>query len=106
MGLAKKLGGGYFWGRDIADVMFRINFLLSYGSLPYVTRFYKTYEAPEPYRTMYINIARWGNQMAMIKKMTLEDFCKISGGKSERMFEQFLQMHPETAPLFKRKYGE
>ena len=44
--------------------------------------------------------------MAMIKKMTLEDFCKISGGKSERMFEQFLQMHPETAPLFKRKYGE
>lgn len=102
----QKNWGGYFWGRDIADVMFRINFLLSYGSLPYVTRFYKTYEAPEPYRTMYINIARWGNQMAMIKKMTLEDFCKISGGKSERMFEQFLQMHPETAPLFKRKYGE
>lgn len=58
---------------DIDDVFERIHTLMKLGSIPYIMRFeaYKT----SPFRSLYIELARWCNQPNFFKKMSFRQFC-------------------------------
>ena len=60
--------------------------------------FIETYQE-SPYRSLYINIARWCNQPAMFKKTTLREFARMKGEKSSYMKSilDFERKNPEMA---------
>ena len=70
---------------------------MRYRCLPYVMRFARYQESP--YRSLYINIARWCNQPAMFKKTTLREFARMKGEKSSYMKSilDFERKNPEMA---------
>ena len=55
------------------EVFERIKILMKYNCTPYIMR-YKDYEK-SPFRGMYINLARWCNQVHIFKKMSFREFC-------------------------------
>lgn len=59
--------------KDIDDVFQRIHTLMKLGSIPYIMR-YEAYKH-SPYRSMYIELARWCNQPNFFKKMSFREFC-------------------------------
>lgn len=96
-----------FWKEDIIGLMTRINFLLKNNTYPYVMRFEKYKEAPEPYRSMYINLARWCNQPQFMSKVTFEEYCHMEAlrKKQAEMYDQFVRLHPDLRPLFQHIRG-
>lgn len=58
---------------DIEGAFFRIKKLMEFGCLPYIMRFEKYNTSP--YRSMYIQIARWCNQPSFFKKMSFRQYC-------------------------------
>lgn len=58
---------------DIRNTFERIRILFTYGCLPYVMR-YKSY-LESPFKEFYIQIARWANQPALVKKMSFWEYC-------------------------------
>ena len=96
-----------FWIRDIRETMQRIEILMKYKCLPYVMRFNKWMQAPEPYRGMYITISRWCNQPAQYTKRSLREFCVSQGeGKSQyRYLTSFECKHPEMKEYLDMKYN-
>ena len=59
--------------KDIDDVFQRIHTLMKLGSIPYIMR-YEAYKH-SPYRSLYIELARWCNQPNFFKKMSFREFC-------------------------------
>lgn len=90
-----------FWAKDIRDTFERIKILMKYNCLPYIMRFEKYKDSP--YYGMYINIASWGNQPHLFKKMSFREWCitdnKRKGGNSAtiRYLEQFEKDNPYIA---------
>ena len=99
-----------FWAKDIHDLMVRINFLISRGAMPYVMRFKRYKDAPEPYRSMYINITRWANMPQYLKKVSFDYFANWGGlHRADRYgeaYDKFLKMFPQEKELFEKRYGE
>ncbi len=58
---------------DIIDTFERIKILMKYGCLPYIMR-YESYK-DSPWRTLYVQIARWCNQPQFFKKKSFRQFC-------------------------------
>lgn len=58
---------------DIDDVFQRIHTLMKLGSIPYIMR-YEAYKN-SPFRSLYIELARWCNQPNFFKKMSFRQFC-------------------------------
>lgn len=76
--------------KDIENAFIRIELLLRYGCLPYIMRYQNKNDIPyknSKYKTIYVTLARWCNQVSMIKKKSFREFCelnqKISGDKNK-----------------------
>ncbi len=61
---------------DIVDTFERIKILMKYGCLPYIMR-YESYK-DSPWRTLYVQIARWCNQPQFFKKKSFRQFCEAN----------------------------
>ena len=91
---------------DIENAFKRIELLFRYECLPYVMRYAPpTGAAPwrmSEFRGMYVQLARWSNQPAFVKKMSFREFCEApSNSKSARdTLHNFELQHPDIA----RKY--
>lgn len=75
-----------FWLQDIINTFERIFILAKYDCKPYIMRF-KEYEN-SPYRGIYINLASWGNQPSLLKKMSFRQFS-IERGMKEQVYKQY-----------------
>lgn len=62
--------------KDIENTFERIKILMKYGCLPYIMR-YERYK-DSPWRTLYIQIARWCNQPQFFKKKSFRQFCEAN----------------------------
>lgn len=62
--------------RDIENAFVRIQLLMKYRCIPYIMRF-EAYRN-SPYRSLYINLARWCNQPRIFKKMSFRQFCNLN----------------------------
>jgi len=62
--------------KDIANAFERIKILMKYGCLPYIMR-YESYK-DSPWRTLYVQIARWCNQPQFFKKKSFRQFCEAN----------------------------
>lgn len=58
---------------DIENTFERIRILMTFGCLPYIMR-YEDYKNSR-FKSMYIQLARWCNQPAFIKKQSFRQFC-------------------------------
>lgn len=95
---------------DIVSAFQRIELLMKYHCLPYVT----VYRGPEgrpidssPYRGMYVALARWANMPRMFKKTSFRQFCLINQeavktGKCSALLamEMFEKEYPDIAKKF------
>lgn len=99
---------GEFWEKDIRDVFERVYILMKYGCIPYIMRYEKWMQAPEIYRGMYINLARWCNQPAQYGKKSLREFCKSQGEHSSsfRYLTTFEKIHPKFSKYLDMKFEE
>lgn len=59
--------------KDIEGTFFRIKKLMEFGCLPYIMR-YEAYHN-SPFKSMYIQLARWCNQPGFFKKMSFRQYC-------------------------------
>ncbi|MDD4778980.1 MAG: hypothetical protein PHT02_00055 [Tissierellia bacterium] len=75
-----------FWLKDIEDTFKRIFILAKYNCKPYIMRF-KKYEN-SPYRGIYINLASWGNQPHLLKKMSFRQYS-IERGMNEKVYKLY-----------------
>lgn len=85
-----------FWYDDVVSLFSRMRLLMSYGCLPYITRFIEYQKSP--YKGMYINLARYCNQFTFIKKMTFEEFCNLDCHKeraTQKYLNNFLHAHSD-----------
>ena len=87
-----------FWKQDIEDTFERIKILMRYGCVPYIMRFNKYLESP--YKGMYINLARWCNQVHLIKKLSFREFSTKQKGSSTRYAEDFEKDNPKIAEKY------
>ena len=105
--------------RDIENAFKRISLLLQYRCLPYIMRYQDKNYSPwkeSPYRSLYIAIARWGNQPSIIKKMSFRQFCEANQAlcKTEgkqcstyRSMVEFEKEHPEISErYFDQRFGD
>lgn len=93
-----------FWTQDMIDLWWRIEILISYHALPYIMRFMRYTESP--YANLYIQIARWCNQPAFVKKKSFREFAKIrEGGIGWRTMLQAEQEIPELTKYFDMKWS-
>lgn len=89
-----------FWIKDIEDLFKRIEILMKYRSLTYIMR-YKDYEL-SPYKSLYINLARWCNQPSFFKKKSYREFC-IANGENSSCYKSMVQFEKEQ-PEIAAKY--
>ena len=82
---------------DIVSVFERIKILFSYKCLPYVMRYSEYHNSR--YRDMYIQIARWTNQPAFVKKKTFREFCMMDK-HSEKIMSDFEKEHKDIANTY------
>ena len=89
-----------FWQSDLRDLYTRIALLLSYRCLPYVMRF-AGYTA-SPYAGVYVQLARWSNQPAFVKKKTFVEFCLMhkKGSATMRALELLRSNLPDVYEAF------
>ena len=62
--------------KDIINTFERIKILMKYGCLPYIMR-YESYKI-SPWRTLYVQLARWCNQPQFFKKKSFRQFCEAN----------------------------
>lgn len=104
---------------DIANAFKRIDLLMQYKCLPYIMRYQNKNYSPwkeSKYRSMYVSLARWGNQPSIFKKMSFRQFCianqalhKTEGTycSSYKSMLEFEEEHPEIAKkYFDLRYEE
>lgn len=100
----KNVYDEYFWKQDIIDCFKRIEILMRYRCIPYITRFEKYVESP--HRGMYVNLARWCNQPSFFKKKSFREFCVSNGVNSAcyKYMENFEKICPEISRYFDLKF--
>jgi hypothetical protein len=89
----------WFYASDIFDTFTRIKILMRYRALPYIMRYSDWKTFPDPYRGIYVTLARWCNQPSHFKKMSFREFAK-SKPSSLRYIKEFEDKHPKIANLF------
>ena len=62
--------------KDIVNTFERIKIIMKYGCLPYIMR-YENYK-DSPWRSLYVQIARWCNQPQFFKKKSFRQFCEAN----------------------------
>jgi hypothetical protein len=82
----KQAYGNDFWIQDIIDTFERIFILAKYDCKPYIMR-YKEY-LKSKYKGIYINLAAWGNQPHLVKKMAFKQFS-VERGMSQKVYKQY-----------------
>ena len=96
---------------DIENAFKRIELLMSYHCLPYIMRYQNKNESPwkgSPYRSMYVQLARWCNQPSIFKKMSFRQYCEANQAraKTERIcvpmqtLIDFEKEHPQIAKSY------
>lgn len=95
-----------FWIKDIVDCFKRIEILMKYKCIPYITRFEKYVESP--YRGIYINLARWCNQPSFFKKKSFREFCIANGTESScyKYMDEFEAACPEITYFYDLKFED
>lgn len=66
---------------DIENAFKRIELLMRFKCLPYIMRYQNKNETPwkeSKYRSLYVTLARWGNQPSIFKKMSFRQFCEAN----------------------------
>lgn len=93
-----------FWVQDIFDCFKRIEILMHYKCIPYITRFERYNESP--FRGMYINLARWCNQPSFFKKKSFREFCEANGEKSScyKYMKDFEVLHRNITHYYDLKF--
>lgn len=86
MDYAQKRYDEDFWKQDILDTFERIKILRELNCIPYIMRFEKYKESP--YYGIYVTLASWVNQPALLKKMTFREFC-IKRGMSTKVYHLY-----------------
>lgn len=93
-----------FWIQDIKDTFERISILAKNGCLPYIMRHNNYHNSP--FRGMYINLARWCNQVNMFKKTSYREFLEVNRNTTKkecstiRYTNEFLAVCPEIEKYF------
>jgi hypothetical protein len=67
--------------QDFEDAFKRIELLMRYKCLPYIMRYQDKNRTPwkkSKYRSLYVTLARWGNQPSIFKKMSFRQFCEAN----------------------------
>ena len=67
--------------KDIKNAFKRIELLMRFKCLPYIMRYQNRNVTPwkeSKYRSMYVTLARWGNQPSIFKKMSFRQFCEAN----------------------------
>lgn len=97
-----------FWIRDITEIFERIKILSQYGCVPYIMR-HNNYKH-SPYKGMYINLARWCNQIQIFKKKSYREFIEMHNGTTKkenatiRYTKDFLKVSPQIEQYFDFKF--
>jgi len=104
-----------FEGTDAADIegaFKRIELLMQYRCLPYIMRYQNKNYSPwkeSKYAGIYIQLARWGNQPPMFKKMSFRQYCEANQlritteghtGAPMKALQLFEADHPEIAARY------
>lgn len=76
---------------DVVSVFERIKIIFRYKCLPYIMR-YKDYVYSQ-FKDLYIQIARWTNQPAFVKKLSFREYCEIEE-RTHRIFTYFVTQFP------------
>ena len=97
---------------DIENAFKRIELLMRYRCLPYIMRYQDKNYSPwkeSKYRSLYVALARWGNQPSIFKKMSFRQFCEANQAlhKTEgslcsamRSAQEFEAEYPEIAKKY------
>ncbi len=67
--------------KDIENAFKRLALLMRYKCLPYIMRYQDKSYSPwkeSKYRSLYVALARWGNQPSIFKKMSFRQFCNAN----------------------------
>jgi hypothetical protein len=89
-----------FWVRDIIELFERLKILMKYRCVPYLMRFYKWQDSPQPFREIYESIVSFGAPI-IFKKQTFFDYKTTKGVLA------FAKKYPEIADkYFNMRYGE
>jgi len=98
--------------KDIENAFKRIELLMQYKCIPYIMRYHGVDEYPwkeSKYRSMYVTLARWGNQPNIFKKMSFRQFCEANQQlhkradtlcSSMKAMVDFEEEHPEIAKKY------
>lgn len=62
--------------KEIESVFERISIIIKYGCLPYIMR--HEYYLNSPYKSLFIQIARWCNMPQFLKKKSFREFCQAN----------------------------
>lgn len=65
--------------QDIKDMFRRIELLFRYGCYPYIMRYQSQIDKPfmkSKYKGLYINVARWCNQVNIVKRLSFKQFAE------------------------------
>lgn len=89
-----------FWKRDVEEVFERIEILMRYNALPYLTRYYRYKDSP--YRGMYITLARWCNQPKLFRKKSFREMVMDEG--MNRSPYRYAAFYEQENPAISRFY--
>lgn len=87
---------------DIKNMFIRIKLLMKYKCVPYIMR-YNLYTNSKV-KELYINVARWCNQVSFYKKMSFREFCIAHGEHSK--ISKICEKYPELNEYFDMKYSK
>ena len=97
---------------DIENAFKRIELLMRFKCLPYIMRYQDKNYSPwkeSKYRSLYVTMARWGNQPSIFKKMSFRQFCEANQAlhktegtmcSSMKAMTEFETEYPEIAKKF------
>jgi len=97
---------------DIENAFKRIELLMKYKCIPYIMRYHGVDDFPwkeSKYRSMYVTLARWGNQPNIFKKMSFRQFCQANQQlhknpdtlcSAMKAMTEFEKEHPEIAAKY------
>lgn len=97
---------------DIENAFKRVELLMRFKCLPYIMRYQDKNHSPwkdSKYRSVYVTMARWGNQPSIFKKMSFRQFCEANQAlhktegtmcSSMKAMTEFEKEHPEIAKKY------
>lgn len=97
---------------DIENAFKRIELLMRFRCLPYIMRYQNKNYTPwkeSEYRSLYVTLARWGNQPSIFKKMSFRQFCEANQAlhktegtlcSSMKAMVEFENKYPDIAKKF------